>query len=204
MLYPIVNDNTQAYNDGKISKADPLFWLVRAAIRAYEGNQPLDAGLIMILIMKRMDVEKGQVVFRGAGVPHAYLEGQNIELMANSDNVIRGGLTPKLVDVKELLKIVKFDEITPKCIEPKHLEDGGLEFNVPVKDFKLTVYNLTKGQAFKLADTHTPNLWFVGSGEFSYNGQYLTQGSALFQALGEETNIVVTSDVVLYKASAAL
>lgn len=204
MLYPIVNDNTQAYNEGKISKADPLFWLVRAAIRAYECNQPLDAGLIMILIMNLMYVEKGQVVFQGAGVPHAYLEGQNIELMANSDNVIRGGLTPKLVDVKELLKIVKFDEITPKCIEPKHLEDGGLEFNVPVKDFKLTVYNLKKGQAFKLADTHTPNLWFVGSGEFSYNGKYLTQGSALFQALGEETNIVATSDVVLYKASAAL
>jgi len=41
----------------------------------------------------------GQAIFQGAGVPHAYLEGQNIELMSNSDNVLRGGLTPKHIDV---------------------------------------------------------------------------------------------------------
>ena len=60
--------------------------------------------------------KKGEGIYQDAGIPHAYLRGQNIELMACSDNVIRGGLTPKYVDIPELLKIVDCREVEPKII----------------------------------------------------------------------------------------
>ena len=160
----------------------------------------------MILIMNLMYVKEGDVVFQGAGIPHAYLEGQNIELMANSDNVIRGGLTPKLVDVKELLKIVKFEEITPKTITPSVNKFGGEEFNVPVKDFVLTKYVVKAGQSFVTPEDDGPSIWLNLLGEFKLKDgdKYFDRGTALYQKPHEVDTIVATNDVVIYKASAAL
>ena len=206
MLAPIVDSNKDAYLQDKISRRDPLFWLVRAGLRARECGQNLDAGLIMILIMNLMYVKEGDVVFQGAGIPHAYLEGQNIELMANSDNVIRGGLTPKLVDVKELLKIVKFEEITPKTITPSVNKFCGEEFNVPVKDFVLTKYVVKAGQSFVTPEDDGPSIWLNLLGEFKLKDgdKYFDRGTALYQKPHEVDTIVATNDVVIYKASAAL
>ena len=66
-----------------------------------------------------MYLKKGEAVFQGAGILHAYLEGQNVEIMANSDNVLRGGLTPKHVDVAELMKHVIFEPVDPNIIHGK-------------------------------------------------------------------------------------
>lgn len=206
ILAPIIDDYKDDYLSSKLSRMDPLFWLVRAALRARECGQNLDAGLIMVLIMNLMYVKKGDVVFQGAGIPHAYLEGQNIELMANSDNVIRGGLTSKLVDVKELLKIVKFDEITPKILETEKLGDGGEEYNVPVKDFRLTKYVLKPNQKFCVPRNKSACIWLAVSGEFklSDNGLYYGKGKALLQNANETCTFEAVNDVILYKASSAL
>ena len=71
------------------------------------GNSPekLDAGLVCFYLFNIVHLKKGRAFSRCAGIPHAYLRGQNVELMACSDNVIRGGLTPKYVDIVELLKL---------------------------------------------------------------------------------------------------
>ncbi|MGN1280328.1 MAG: mannose-6-phosphate isomerase, class I [Succinivibrio sp.] len=206
ILSPIVDDNKAAYEEGRISKSAPLFWFVRAALRARECGQALDAGLIMVLIMNLMYVRTGEVVFQGAGIPHAYLEGQNVELMANSDNVIRGGLTPKLVDVKELLKIVKFEEVTPKIIAATAQSDGGEVFNVPVKDFKLVKYSLKAGEKLSVCKDGCASIFLAMSGEFrlSNSDRYFTKGMALFNSADEETQIEAVNDVVLYKATSAL
>lgn len=206
ILSPVVDDNKADYLASKISRKDPLFWLVRSGIRARECGQDLDAGLIMILIMNLMYVKEGDVVFQGAGIPHAYLEGQNIELMANSDNVIRGGLTSKLVDVKELLKIVKFEEITPKTLIAAKTADGGEEYNVPVKDFRLTKYILKPNQKFSVPKDKSACIWLSVSGEFRIdeNHRYYGKGEALLQKAGENCTIEAVNNVVLYKASSAL
>ena len=206
ILAPVVDENKGDYQSSKISRRDPLFWLVRAGLRARECGQNLDAGLIMVLIMNLMYVKEGDVVFQGAGIPHAYLEGQNIELMANSDNVIRGGLTPKLVDVKELLKIVKFEEITPKTLVSAKTADGGEEYNVPVKDFRLTKYVLKPNQKFSVPKDKSACIWLAVSGEFKLdeNNRYYGKGKALLQKANETCTIEAVNDVVLYKASSAL
>ena len=86
-----------------------------------------------------MKVQKGDAVFQEAGIPHAYLEGQTMELMANSDNVLRGGLTEKHVDVEELLKHIQYKETIPKIIKGT-LADHAKEtiYECEVKDFKLS------------------------------------------------------------------
>ena len=69
----------------------------------------------------QVNAKPGQAVFQGAGVPHAYLEGQNVELMANSDNVLRGGLTPKHIDVPELLKHTLFEHLCLHREKKRHI-----------------------------------------------------------------------------------
>ena len=76
-----------------------------------DGN--IDRGIFSIYLFNLVHLKKGEGIFQDAGVPHAYLEGQNVEIMANSDNVLRGGLTTKHIDVKELLKHVKCEATYP-------------------------------------------------------------------------------------------
>ena len=71
-----------------------------------------------------MNVKEGEGIFQGAGLPHAYLEGQNVELMANSDNVLRGGLTPKHIDVPELMKHTTFEGIVPNVMKGEKINEN--------------------------------------------------------------------------------
>ena len=82
-------------------------------------------------------LKEGEGIFQDAGIPHAYLRGQNVELMACSDNVIRGGLTPKYVDIVELLKIVDCREVTPQIISVAPQNQSEFTYKTPVKDFAL-------------------------------------------------------------------
>ena len=97
----------------KPAKNEPAFWVSKL----YNEEAPdknIDKGIFSIYFFNIVEMKEGEAIFQGAGVPHAYLEGQNIELMANSDNVLRGGLTPKHIDVPELLKHIVFEGINPK------------------------------------------------------------------------------------------
>jgi mannose-6-phosphate isomerase len=81
---------------------------VRTVLELSE-RYPGDAGVLAALLLNRVTLAPGEALYQGDGVLHAYLSGACIELMANSDNVLRGGLTPKHVDVPELLRVLDFD-----------------------------------------------------------------------------------------------
>jgi mannose-6-phosphate isomerase len=83
-----------------------------------------------------------------AGQLHAYLDGVGIELMANSDNVLRGGLTPKHVDVAELLGVVRFVETTVALLAPAPVGPGESGFDCPAEEFSLRVIQTTDGQPY--------------------------------------------------------
>ncbi|MGD8782375.1 MAG: mannose-6-phosphate isomerase, class I [Ignavibacteria bacterium] len=78
-----------------------------------------DIGLFAILFMNIVELKPGHAIFTGAGIPHAYLKGNIVECMANSDNVVRAGLTPKFKDVDTLLEILKYDFQKPEIMENK-------------------------------------------------------------------------------------
>jgi mannose-6-phosphate isomerase len=117
ILQPLAKRILQRYDCGALEKASPDFWAARA-IRNTQLRE-YDRGIFSIYFFNLLRLRPGQAIFQDAGIPHAALSGQAIEIMANSDNVIRGGLTAKYIDVPQLLKLVSFESITPEIIESK-------------------------------------------------------------------------------------
>ncbi|MCU1643661.1 MAG: manA [Nocardia sp.] len=106
---------------------------------------PGDAGTLAALLLNRITLEPGEGLFLAAGNLHAYLRGVGVEIMANSDNVLRGGLTPKHVDVPELLRVLDFEPLDLPIIEPELLGDGVFQYHTPAPEFALSRYELTPG-----------------------------------------------------------
>ncbi len=131
------------YNTGKLKRSQEDFWAARAA-QTFSQGKNIDRGIFSVYLFNLVGLQKGQAIFQDAGVPHAYLEGQNIEIMASSDNVLRGGLTTKHIDVKELLKHVKCEPTNPNILNGERSIDG-LVYKTPAPDFELSAYELKKG-----------------------------------------------------------
>lgn len=136
-LLPIIENQTQAYQENKLTIDNPDYWVLYTIEAMQIDLNKLDAGLMCFYIFNLVNLKEGEGIFQDAGIPHAYLRGQNIELMACSDNVIRGGLTPKYVDIPELLKIIDCSEITPKII-PAVEFNTQYQYQTPAQDFALT------------------------------------------------------------------
>ena len=105
---------------------------------------PGDVGVLAALLLNHVELEPGQALFLPAGNMHAYLEGFGVEVMANSDNVLRGGLTEKHIDIAELEDIVVFEPITDPILVPDEEADDGVrcaKFPIPVPDFSVTRYS---------------------------------------------------------------
>jgi mannose-6-phosphate isomerase len=107
----------------------------RTALELSE-RYPGDAGVLAALLLNRVTIEPGEALYLPAGNLHAYLSGAGIELMANSDNVLRGGLTPKHVDVPELLRVLDFEATPPPIVVGK--PDGDwIRYDTPAEEFLL-------------------------------------------------------------------
>ena len=111
---------------------------------------PDDPGVLVALFMNHLHLEPGEALFLPAGVAHAYLSGLGIEIMAASDNVLRGGLTKKHIDVGELLRVVDFSGERVQLVKQIQLANGLVEFASPVDDFLL--YKIEPSAATVLAD----------------------------------------------------
>jgi mannose-6-phosphate isomerase len=111
-----------------------------AAVRV-AADHPDDLGIVALLLMRHAVLQPGQAVFMPAGGLHAYLRGTGIELLANSDNVVRAGLTGKHIDVPELLKLLD-PVVSVPVIAPRVLPDGIAWFDTPAPEFRLYVLRL--------------------------------------------------------------
>src|SRR5690348_7980830 len=111
-----------------------------AAVRV-AADHPDDLGVVALLLMRHEILQPGQAMFMPAGGLHAYLRGTGIELLANSDNVVRSGLTGKHIDVPELLKLVDPAVAVP-ILAPRVLPDGIAWFDTPAPEFRLHVIDL--------------------------------------------------------------
>ncbi len=104
------------------------------------ASHPGDMGVIVAMLMNEVRLAPGQALFVSAGVPHAYLSGTGVELMAASDNVLRAGLTPKHVDVPELLRIARFEAGPPHVVEPERVAGEDI-YRTPAPEFRLSRLN---------------------------------------------------------------
>ena len=119
------------------------FAMVAELGTAYPG----DPGIVIALLLNRVVLRPGQALYLPAGNIHAYLKGVGVELMAASDNVLRGGLTPKHVDVPELLSVLDFSPTPVPYLEPSHPSVGVQLFQPDVPDFELAVIDTSVGTA---------------------------------------------------------
>jgi len=115
-----------------------------AAVRI-AADHPGDIGIVGSLLMRHATLAPGQAVFLPAGGLHAYLHGTGVELLANSDNVVRAGLTPKHIDVAELLKLTDPAVAVP-VIEPRPASDGIFGYDSPAPEFHLYRAELGSGE----------------------------------------------------------
>ena len=145
-LLPIIEVNQQPYKNGELTLDNPDYWVLYTMEAMAISPEKLDAGLVCFYLFNIVHLKEGEGIFQDAGIPHAYLRGQNVELMACSDNVIRGGLTPKYVDIVELLKIVDCREVTPQIISAAPQNQSEFTYKTPVKDFALAQIRLEPEQ----------------------------------------------------------
>lgn len=118
-------------------KDQPLFALLIDLSEQYPG----DIGLFVPLMLNVLTLQPGEAMFLSACTPHAYIKGTGLEIMANSDNVLRAGLTPKFMDVPELVANTEFKSMAAnELLLAPTMVAGGLDYQIPVPDFKFSVY----------------------------------------------------------------
>ncbi len=113
-------------------------------IRAISSVYPDDSGLFSPLLLNVIKLQPGEAMFLFAETPHAYLKGVALEVMANSDNVLRAGLTPKYIDIPELVANVKFAPKAANTLLTQAVQSGAeLDFPIPVDDFAFSLHDLS-------------------------------------------------------------
>jgi len=171
-----VVDASRRHVDARGEFARECGWAVRLA-ELYPG----DVGVVVALLLNLIVLEEGQAVYLSAGHLHAYLGGVGLEIMANSDNVIRGGLTPKHVDVAELLRVVTFAEGPVELVVPR---DRGPEriYETPASEFCLSRIAIGSSE-FRAADRRGAEILLCTEGEVTISsGASLTlsKGASAF------------------------
>ncbi len=126
---------------------DPEHWVLEGH-RLFSGENRPDRGLLFALLLNLIVLQPWQALFLEAGTPHAYLAGSGIEVMANSDNVLRGGLTPKHVDAGEFLKILRFESGLPFVIRTAEADGAGATFyRTPAEEFEVERIPIAAGKS---------------------------------------------------------
>jgi mannose-6-phosphate isomerase len=121
----------------RIGEKPEYEWMLRL-----HAEYPGDIGVLFPLFLNLIYLRPGEAVYLPAGELHSYLEGVGIELMANSDNVLRGGLTAKHVDVPGLLKVLNFQECEIEILEAKDFRTSERVYQTPASEFRLSVISV--------------------------------------------------------------
>lgn len=198
ILKPLMMDAVASVKNGSVDKTHPHWW----ANKYYNGIAPssnIDKGIFSIYILNIVHVSKYQGVFQGAGLLHAYLEGQNIELMANSDNVLRGGLTTKHIDIEELLQHINFVPTYPALLEGDAISSHEIIYPCPVPDFGLTKIAILAGETYTI-NTASLTLLLVTEGQICINDLVFKMGEVAVILPTTATLIQAQLSTVLFKS----
>ncbi len=181
---------------------DSLGSLIKCAISWAESDKSLEAdliqkfatyynndpGILAPLFLNVYNLQPGEALYQGPGELHAYVEGTGIELMSNSDNVLRGGLTPKHVDVEELLKVLNFNPSVKNILKPVEKEQGCFEYLTPSNEFILNYLKIENSKSVEINNRKSIEIILCISGDATLS-------------FGNETISIVRGDSLLVPAS---
>lgn len=183
-----------------------------------------DIGVLAPLYLNCIRLEAGQGLFLPARTLHAYLSGVGVEIMANSDNVLRGGLTRKHIDVPELLNALEFREDPPRILEAVPLDAGAVsgdglgeavmcleEFETPAAEFRLRRATVTDGGTCRLPAEEGPRILLCvegrvrirAAGETEGGGEMALGRGASLYALPGDNDLLLSGEGTLYVAGVA-
>ena len=164
------------------------------------AEYPGDPGIVVSLLLNRVSLRRGEALFLPAGNIHAYLSGLGVELMAASDNVLRGGLTPKHVDVPELLNVLDFTPRAVPLMAPERPSPGLEVYRPAVPDFVLVRFAGAAPATFRL---HGPAIAICTRGSVAISGASsarLDRGSAVY-VTPDEGELTLAGDGEVFLAT---
>ena len=175
---------------------------------------PGDAGVLAALLLNRITLSPGEAIFLSAGNLHAYLRGVGLEVMANSDNVLRGGLTPKHVDVPELLRVLNFTPTPESQLRaPTHRDGLGLVYDTPAEEFAASMLTLGDAQLGHEVDAPSrhdgPQILLCTEGSTTVSGKSgaltLTHGAAAWVAADDgPIRLIAHEPTKIFRATVGL
>ena len=198
LLEPLIQRLLPFYQAEKLTKDEPGYWAARAALRFCADGQ-YDRGIFSIYFFNLLHLKKGEGIYQPSGLPHAYLEGQNVEVMANSDNVLRAGLTDKNIDVAELMTHVRFEATIPRVMKPE--ASGHTIFSSPAEEFELHQYTLDKEEQIT---SEAGEVWLLTSGKLRLSGSgnmEVKKGEAVFVPAGSRVQLAPETTTVMYRVT---
>lgn len=186
-------------------ETDPAFsWLLKL-----HGEYPRDIGALSPVILNLIRLTPGEALYLEAGRLHAYLDGVGIELMANSDNVLRGGLTAKHIDLPELLKVLSFEETVPDILSPSPDSQGERTYPTPAEEFVLSEISTSKQVHYRSPEKRSVEIILCVKGSAKIFGD--ESGSPAHIKKGESILIPasldgysIEGDSLLYKATVSV
>lgn len=175
----------------KRADQDPAFhWMVKLN-REYPG----DIGVFSPVLLNFVELRPGDALYLEAGELHSYLNGLAMELMANSDNVLRGGLTPKYTDVPELLKLVDFKTGPVLPVRPEGSGTCESVYQTPAREFMLSVISVDKGKTFESPRDRSVEILICMEGDANIKDS----GEGQVLALTRGQSVIVPSAVTQYR-----
>ena len=186
-----------------VAAHDPEFINTYRWAASLADTYPGDPGVVISLMCNHLRLAPGEAVFLPAGNLHAYLCGAGVEVMASSDNVLRGGLTSKHVDLAALIEVLDFTDGKVPVLHPV-LGRGGLRYPVPVDDFDLTRVQVDLDPG--VLTTPGPQVLLCAEGTAvlaADDGEIvLDQGGSAFVPAGQP--VTARGPALLYRATTAL
>lgn len=153
---------------------------------------PGDPSILAALLLNRFKLQPGEALTLGAGIMHAYLKGTGVEVMANSDNVLRGGLTKKHIDIDALLQVVRFEPSEVNILLPEG-SDGVYCYPTTVSEFEVWLISPTGPGGVDLPRSDAGRICLATTGAFTLHGDdgplELAQGQSVFVGAGEHIHV---------------
>ena len=153
---------------------------------------PGDPSVVVTLLLNRVMLSAGDAVFLGPGNLHAYLRGFGVEVMGNSDNVVRGGMTVKHIDIEELLKVLDFEALPDPVVKRTELEPGCWRYNTPNTPFVMSELQLGDGETRSHRATDRELVLWVSGAQ---------HGECQYMADGESTELRGPATIFLVQES---
>ena len=198
-LLNLVKREIRKMREGQLTPKDPGWWVARLYPDSEEPEQ-IDKAIFSIYILNIVHLPKGASLFQSAGLPHAYMQGQCVELMSNSDNVLRAGLTPKHIDVPELIRLTRFETTHPNIQTGQIGREGETQFPVPVDDFALTRITITPEINYQHTSSSLEILVVTEGAALLNQKMVLKKGESVYILPNTDYQITCSGSVTLFRA----